>query len=172
VVGKLASRSLEYTYIILSKSYAVLFVIYLHMKISEPIGNPILAPLFVRVALGIYFVLEGRAKLSLNTGLVVPEFIREVRTLTTMPEQISTVYGILLPYLFVIVGALLLIGLWMTLTAGLATLILCSVCYMWGIYASQNPLVFNSNLILLIVAASLLYSGAGALSIDRFRKGG
>lgn len=142
------------------------------MKINEPIGNPIFGPLFVRLALGLHFIMEGRAKLSMRNGLVAPDFVREVKALTVMPEQVSTVYAILLPYLLLAVGGLILIGLWMTLTAGLAVVILSSVVYMWGMYASQSPLIFSSNVIFLLVAISLLYSGAGALSIDRFRKGG
>jgi len=142
------------------------------MKINEPIGNTVFAPFFVRIAVGFYLLLEGKAKLSMHNGLVIPDFVREIKTLTVMPDQIATVYAILLPYLQISFGVLLIIGLWMTLSAGLSALLLCSMIYMWGMYTSINPLTVHGNVVILISTLSLLYSGAGAISVDRFRKGG
>ncbi|MBN8548039.1 MAG: DoxX family protein [Deltaproteobacteria bacterium] len=136
------------------------------MKMNEPIGNPIYAPFFVRVSLGIYFVLAGFSKLE-----NIPGFVHEVQGHHILPEHAATLYAILLPYAEMATGSLLVVGIWTTLAAMLSSLMLVSFVYAFGIFPGGSHL-FNKDILLLGGSLSLLWSGAGALSIDRFRKTG
>ncbi len=134
------------------------------MKFHEPMGNALYAGLFVRVPLGLYFVLAGLMKIK-----DADAFIAIVQQYKIIPEPLATLYGILLPYIEVGVGTMLILGSWTTLAAILCSLMLASFIMAVGI-REQRP--FNKDILLLGAALSLLYSGAGALSIDRFRKTG
>lgn len=136
------------------------------MKLNEPIGNPNLGPLLIRISLGFYFVLAGFAKLD-----NIPGFIKEVQSFHILPNHLATLYGILLPYGEMMTGLLLIIGIWTTLAAVLSSLMLLSFVIAFGAFPSGGHL-FNKDILLLAGSLSLLYSGGGALSIDRFRKTG
>ncbi len=70
--------------------------------------------------------------------------------------------------LFVVCGGLFLIGFWTTLTGLILALLLGSFVYAIGLRpASMGP--FNKDLILLAAVLCVLYTGAGSMSIDRFR---
>lgn len=136
------------------------------LKINEPVGNPIYGPLLIRMTLGIYFVIAGFSKLD-----NIPGFIKEVQSFRILPDHIATLYAILLPYAEMAAGVLLIIGIWTTLAALLSSLMLLSFVLAFGPFPTGGKL-FNKDILLLAASMSLLYSGAGALSIDRFRKTG
>lgn len=133
---------------------------------NEPIGNPIWGPFFIRVALGAYFLLAGLAKLDNIQG-----FIQEVQSFNILSPHMSTLYGILLPYVEIAGGTLLILGIWTTLAALLISLMLLSFVIAFGFFPRGGSM-FNKDILLLAAALSLMYSGAGAMSIDRFRKTG
>lgn len=141
------------------------------MKLDTPIGNPQIAPLLVRIALGFYLLYAGKAKLRPAQGLVDSDFIGLVRSLKIMPDQIANVFAILLPYLEIVTGILLIVGLWMTLTAVLSSIVVAAYIWMFGLYTGAGKIVYAKEIIMLASSLSLLYSGAGAVSLDRFRKG-
>jgi uncharacterized membrane protein YphA (DoxX/SURF4 family) len=131
---------------------------------TEPIGNPLYAPFLVRVGLGGYFVLAGLTKLeNLST------FVGQVKAFGLLSNEISTLYGLLLPYAEITVGTLLVLGFWTTVASALASLMLCSFIVALGLFPNSGQL-FNKDVILLGASLSLLYSGSGAMSVDRFRK--
>lgn len=136
------------------------------MKMNEPIGNAMYGPLLIRVTLGAYFILAGLQKYEQHE-----QFIREVQKFDILPPQLAVLYGILLPYVEMLGGGLLVLGAWTTLAALISSLLLTSFVIAMGLYPTGRTL-FNKDVILLAASLSLLYSGAGALSIDRFRKGG
>lgn len=136
------------------------------MKMHEPIGNSLYGPLLIRCSIGAWFVLAGLMKLD-NPSL----FVQQVERMNIIPAPFSTLYGILLPYLELGVGALLVLGVFTTLGAILASVLLLSFVFAFGIFPSGGAL-FNKDILILAAALSLLYSGAGAFSIDRFRKSG
>lgn len=136
------------------------------MKMHQPLGNPIYGPFLVRISIGGYFLLAGLMKLD-----NIPSFVKEVRSFDILPAHLATLYGILLPYTEVAVGILLLIGIWTTGAAIMASLLLLSFVIAIGLFPARGDL-YNKDLILLAGALSLVFSGAGALSIDRFRKTG
>jgi len=136
------------------------------MKMHEPVGDACFAPLLIRLGLGSYFVLAGLLKLD-----DVPGFIEGVRSFNILPDHMATLYGILLPYLEIAFGGLLVIGIWTTLASIVTSLMLFSFVVAIGVFPEGTNL-FNKDIILLAASLSLLYSGAGAFSIDRFRKAG
>lgn len=132
------------------------------MKVDQPIASSQYGPLFVRVVLGAYFLLAGLAKLEDLSG-----FITAIKRLQIMPDHLATLYATVLPYVEVGAGAILIMGFWTTLGSALTTAILLSFIYSFGLFPSYP---FNKDLILLGASLSLLCTGAGAMSVDRFRK--
>lgn len=134
------------------------------MKLADPVGNSLYAPLFIRCALGMYFILEGNIILSDHDA-----FIRDIHGLQMLTAHSATLVGILLPYLEITAGILLVTGLWTILGAFLISVVLATFILALGIFPKQGT-PFNKDIILLAASLSLLYSGAGAFSIDLFRK--
>lgn len=133
-------------------------------KMHEPIGEAIYGPLLVRLSLGAYFAIAGLTKLDNHQA-----FIAEAQKLNLFPGKFGVLYAIVLPYLEIAAGALLVIGIWTTLAALILALIIVSFIIPVGLFPSGGRL-FNKDVILLCGVLSLLYTGAGALSVDRFRK--
>ena len=131
---------------------------------NEPIAAEIWGPLMLRVPLGAYFLLAGLVKLDNPNA-----FIGQIKAFHLLPDPLSVLYGILLPYFEIATGGLLILGAWMTLAGIVAALMLLSFVIALGPYNGQP---FNKDILLLGGALSLLYSGAGAWSVDRFRKNG
>ena len=134
------------------------------MKLDEPIGNPSFGPMVLRLAIGAWFMLAGIDKINHLT-----DFMAHVDRMNFVPERFEHLYAILVPYLEVGIGALLILGIWTTLGAGIAVALLASYIYPFGVFPTGARL-FNKDLLVLAGAFSLLYSGAGSWSIDRFRK--
>ena len=135
------------------------------MKPGEPIGNPAWGALFIRVAVGCFFVFKG-----LNEIDHAPIAIQQVGLLKNMPAHLHTLLGLLIPYLEIVAGSLLVIGFWTTIGAAAASLIALFFVYAVGVFPSGSHLL-NRDLIVLAGAMSLLYTGSGAFSVDGFRKG-
>ncbi len=136
------------------------------MKLNEPIGNPIFAPLLIRLTLGGYFLVSGFG--SLNR---ISDSVAAIERLQIFPQHIATMYGILLPYLQLVGGALLFLGAWTTLAAILGALIMLAFVIAFGTGGGFRGF-FNKELIMFAASISLLFSGSGAFSVDRFRKMG
>jgi uncharacterized membrane protein YphA (DoxX/SURF4 family) len=136
------------------------------MKLNRPIGNELYAPLLIRGALGSYILLAGLVKLE-----NLAAFVEEVKKLGMLPEHLATVYAILLPYFEIFAGGLLVMGLWTILGAIIASFHFASLVYVFGFFTGSG-ILFNKDVVLLAAALSILYSGAGAFSLDRFRQTG
>ena len=134
------------------------------MKINEPLGDASIGPLLVRLPVGIYFVMAGLLILRDPTG-----FVAEVHNMKILPPHAGTIYAIMLPYIQISAGGLLIIGMWTTLAAGAVSLMLLSFVLAFGLHPDGTHL-FNKDIIFLAAALSLLYTGSGAWSVDRFRR--
>lgn len=134
------------------------------MKLHEPFGNPLYAPLFLRIGIGAYFMLAGFSKID-----QIDKFVEQVNSFGILPKFLGTIYAMLLPYVEIGVGGLLIAGMWTTLAGSIASLLLISFIYAFGTFPGGSH-IFNKDLVLLAGTVSLMYSGAGALSVDRFRK--
>jgi len=134
------------------------------MKLSEPIGNPAWAAFFIRVAVGAWLLADGLIKVS--------AYDQTVSALTQgnlFPGHANTVYAIAVPWIQVFAGGLILAGMWTILAGILASLVVITYIIPAGAFAGANKLLINKDIFVLLGALSLLYSGAGALSIDKFR---
>lgn len=134
------------------------------MKVDKPIGDHLWGPFFIRLTLGAYFVLAGYMKLVHHA-----QFIEEVKRMGVLPELGATLYGILLPYVELVSGALFLVGYWTVFAALLISLMLLSFVVALGPFPEAGSLLFNKDIILLAAALSVLYTGGGRISIDKFR---
>ena len=144
------------------------------MKLNQPIGNAEYAGLLIRMPLGAYFILAGLAKLDSPMAFLeeVKKFKVVIGGVSILREPLTTLYGVILPYAEIGVGALLVVGLWATLAAALSSLMLLSFILALGPVVSPKPFTLNKDVLLLGASLSLLYCGAGKLSVDRFRKTG
>lgn len=144
------------------------------MKLHAPLGNAEYGGLLVRLPLGAYFGLQGLSKLA-NPVLFIEEVRKAKPTLmgiNLLTEPLGSLYGILLPYMEIIVGALLIVGMWTTLASILSSLMLTSFILAVGWLVKSDPLLFNKDFVLLGASLSLLYIGGGAFSVDKFRRSG
>ena len=134
------------------------------MNTSEPIGDPAWGAFFVRVAVGAFFVFKG-----LNELEHLPVAIQATGYLKHLPPHVLALLGFLIPYLEILFGSMLVAGFW-TIIGAIGT----SLIALFFVYASGiSPLTIklaNKDFIVLAGALSLLYTGAGALSVDKFRK--
>lgn len=130
---------------------------------SQPMGNPLYGPLIIRLALGGYLILAGFYKLE-----DIPGFLQVVKSFHLMPDKVATLYGTLVPYIEVATGLLVIIGMWTTVAAILIAAIFGSYIYALGIFPVSRE-IFNKDIVMLAAALSLMYSGAGAFSVDKFR---
>jgi uncharacterized membrane protein YphA (DoxX/SURF4 family) len=134
------------------------------IKMNEPIGSPAFGPLFARVAVGSYFLLAGLSKLQMLSA-----FVSQVKTFGVLPENASSLYGVLLPYLEVFIGGCLILGLWTTMAGFMAAGLLVSFVMAFGFFPGSSD-IFNKDLVLLGCVMCLLYTGPGAYSLDNVRK--
>jgi len=101
----------------------------------------------------------------------IPGFIEEVEKFQILSGEAASLYGILLPYAEAVTGAMLMLGLWTTFASILIGFMLMSFIIAFGIFSPSGQII-NKDIVLLAAAASLLYSGGGAYSIDHFRQTG
>ena len=134
------------------------------MKINEPIGNPLYGPMLVRLTLGAYLIAAGVIELHNPLGIA-----GGVKQLKLLPQPFNDLYGVLLPFIDLGAGVLLVIGFWTTLASLLSALML--LPWLWSLGILDRGFV-RKEVLLLGASLSLLFSGAGALSIDLFRKSG
>lgn len=142
------------------------------MAMNRPIWSPSLAGTFVRIPIGLYFVLTGLVKLK-----DISTFIATVKALGILPDQAATLFAGLLPYIEIVMGSFLVVGVWTTLAAVVTSFLLIAFILALGLFPyssaeGQIYNIFNKDLILLGGTLSLLSSGAGAFSIDGFRQSG
>ena len=134
------------------------------IKMNEPIGPAAFGPLMARLGLGSYFFLAGMSKLQMLSA-----FVQQVKSFGVLPDNVSSLYGVLLPYIEVFVGACLILGLWTTLVCILASALLISFVCAFGLFPGSSD-IFNKDVVLLGAVLGLLYTGPGAYSLDNVRK--
>ena len=135
------------------------------MKMNEPIGDAAFGPLFLRCALGSYFVLAGMLKLE-----NMEAFLKVTQSLALIPKPLTMVFGVITPYLEIASGILLILGFWTTLASIIISILLIGFIYLFGVYPKGSSELFNKDIILLAGAVCLMFTGAGAISMDKFRR--
>jgi len=128
------------------------------------------APAVLRLVLGVTFILAGVSKLGNPAG-----FVQVIKSMAPyLPELLGTAYGYALPYLEVVLGALLLLGLWTRVAAWVGAALVASFILGVALATPDVPFLFdpaaraipNKDFGFLAIAISLGLTGAGALSLD------
>ena len=117
------------------------------IKMNEPIGPATFGPFFARLGLGSYFLLAGLSKLHMLSA-----FIQQIKAFGVLPDNVSWLYAVLLPYLEVFVGGCLILGLWTTLVGLLASGMLISFVCAFGLFPGSSD-IFNKDVVLLAAEA-------------------
>ncbi len=133
------------------------------MSFSKPLMSSVYSALFIRVPLGVYFILAGRLKLLDAEG-----FIETVRAFKILPTEVATLFGVMIPWLEVLVGVAIALGILTTLASITASFLLISYILALGVFPN-HPDIFNKDLILLGCTLSFLASGSGGFSFDGLR---
>ncbi|MFN4895816.1 MAG: DoxX family protein [Pseudomonadota bacterium] len=134
------------------------------IKMNEPIGPAALGPLVARIAVGSYFVMAGLSKLQMLSA-----FVAQVKTFGVLPDNVSSLYAVMLPYLEVFVGGCFVLGLWTTMAGVVASGLLLSFVFAFGFFPGASD-IFNKDVVLLGAVICLLYTGPGAYGLDNVRK--
>ena len=113
------------------------------IKMSEPIGPAAVGPLVCRVALGAYFVMAGLSKLHMLSA-----FVAQVKTFGVLPDNASSLYAVLLPYMEVCIGGCLVLGLWTTMASIMASALLVSFVFAFGFFPGASD-IFNKDVVLI-----------------------
>ena len=121
-----------------------------------------LAGLFIRLPLGFYFLLAGKMKLD-----NLDQFVTTVASYNILQGNLSKLYGTTLPYIEIVAGGLLVIGLFTSLAAAMISVLLMSFIYAVGVFPDSAQMVFNKDIILLGASLGLISTGAGSLSFDK-----
>ena len=82
----------------------------------EAFRNPYLCFVF-RITLGVVFIISGAGKLP-----ELATFVAEVEDADVLPHALATVYGNALPYVEIVIGVLLILGLLQRFAAGIGGL--------------------------------------------------
>ncbi len=131
-----------------------------------------LALLLCRVSLGLLFFFAGYRKIVPGEGETVigkiGKFVNDnVVPNAPLPEMLAKIYGYSLPFVELIAGALLVVGLWGRVAAMLIALMLLSFMIAFGIgWWPEQGGVFDKNVVFFTLALLLAATGMGKLSID------
>ncbi len=139
------------------------------MKIVQPMGNANLAPLLCRIPLGFYLFIVGLWGIMdhLVFSVAIEQYTRD-------SNWFFAVYAPVAPYLALVSGILIILGLFTTAASLLATVLIIPLLAAAGAFSqgisSLDPYIQHRSLIrdsvLLGVSLSLLFSGPGLFSLD------
>ena len=119
--------------------------------------------LLSRIALGLFFLLAGVGKIIGGVGEFVQGPFAGLQP-GWLPDVIAMPYGYALPFVETTVGALLVLGLFGRVAAGVCALLLISFLLVIGI--THKALPFQPNVIFLSLALLLTGVGPWRLSVD------
>jgi uncharacterized membrane protein YphA (DoxX/SURF4 family) len=136
-------------------------------------GPVSLALLLNRFSLGLCFLAAGVMKLRMGVHEFYTKAFLGLRP-AWLPDLLAWPYGHALPFVEVLVGGLLIIGLFTRVTAGVMTVMLISftIALMGAGMFFQNGQPFHTNVILGTLAFLLATLGGGRWSLDHALWGG
>src|SRR5262245_30473817 len=134
--------------------------------------NPLTSPLstsfgifLVRVPIGALFIMAGFMKFRMEGGL--SGFVNMALPMSKnyMPEALGKTYLYMLPFVELLVGVMILLGLFTRFAALIAALIMISI--MMAVTGVKMPDgSYHSNLFIFIMTLMLVFTGSGQLSLD------
>ena len=113
----------------------------------------------MRLGLGSIFLFAG-AKKVIN----LQQFIRSVQDTGQMNETIAFILAFILPFMELIFGALLIIGLFTPIASFFLACMSISFLVTQG--AGHPELPFSYNIVFLACAVAMMFTGAGLISFD------
>lgn len=117
--------------------------------------------LIIRIALGSLFLFAGSKKV-----LDLQAFIQSVQDTGQMSSTLSFILAFILPFMEMLFGALLIIGLFTPLSAFFISVMCVSFIIVGG--PGHPELPFSYNFVLLATSIGLMFTGAGLFSFDAF----
>lgn len=134
--------------------------------------------LLVRVGFGLYLTLAGWGKVTTEFREGFGTFYKggfSSSSPTWLPDWFGMPYGYALPWLELIVGGMLILGLLSRFAAVVSFLILASITIsqiiindsITGVDKEIGRLTFNKTYLMGAAYFLLIFTGAGALSLDR-----
>lgn len=119
--------------------------------------------LLIRLTLGSIFLFAGADKV-----MDIQAFINKVKELGLFGDNLSFIFGFIIPFAEVFIGALYIIGLFTPLTS-LAIVFMCfSFIVALGPGGAPTDLPFNYNFVFIAAALTTFFAGAGSISFDKF----
>ncbi|MBS1516298.1 MAG: DoxX family protein [Bacteroidetes bacterium] len=121
-------------------------------------GDASFGLLLIRLTLGGIFLVAGASKL-----LHLEEFIKAVKGMGVLPENIAFIFGFILPFIEVIFGALYIIGFFTPITSFVLSMLLVSFLIT---LKNDAEIPFTYNWVFLACTLCTMFSGAGLISFD------
>jgi putative oxidoreductase len=133
---------------------------------TNPLDTPTAADmgsLFARAPIGAYFVVQGVQKIAHGLNGFVSANAKNVPRL--LPDRLGEAYLHLLPFIEIMAGGMLVLGIYTRLGGWLTSLMLISfMIAVTGIRGDGQP--FHPNLIFLGITLLLAFVGGGGYSLD------
>lgn len=122
-------------------------------------GNASIAPLLIRLTIGILFLVAGAIKVVDIQG-----FIANLQSLNVMPENVAFIVGFITPFAEIILGGLYVLGFFTPVVSLLMSFMIVGILATAGV--GDPVLPFSYNFIFLACTISTIFSGAGLISFD------
>lgn len=140
---------------------------------KNPFTSPVwtnLGLLIVRIPIGLLFICAGWNKIiHMGVGHFVAGSAHSLPHF--LPEYLGKTYLYLFPFFELVMGVMVLLGLWTRLAAFILSLMLISIIWaVTGIW--QPPMPFHPNVVFLSITLLLWFAGGGNFTIDRIIKAG
>lgn len=115
--------------------------------------------LLIRFSLGFLFLFAGARKV-----LNLQDFISSVQGMGQMNDTLAFVLAFILPFMQMLFGGLLIIGLFTPIAAFFLACMSLSFIFVLG--AGNSELPFSYNFVFFATSAALMFTGAGLISFD------
>lgn len=149
---------------------------------KNPFNHPAwidISLLLARLTLGAYMLIAGWNKLSADAGLsgFVQGGVLKMRP-EWLPESFAAPYGYALPFVELLTGLMLILGLFTRIAAGIMTLVLLSIAIAvvsaFGIHSPPEKAAgsFHHSILMVPFAFLIAVVGSGRLALDPLYFGG
>jgi thiosulfate dehydrogenase [quinone] large subunit len=138
--------------------------------------NPLQSPgstsfglLLARATMGAMFIMAGSMKFMMKGGLGAFVEMSLPASKPFMPEALGKTYLYTLPFVELLVGALLLVGWFSRIAALVASLILLSIIMAVSGFRSPDG-QFPPTVFMLVITLMLIFTGPGGIAVDGIRR--
>lgn len=128
-----------------------------------------LALLLNRVAMGLFFLMAGVGKIRGGVGNFVNDSFKKLQP-DWLPDWVAAPYAWSLPFLEIVLGAMLMIGLLTRITASVICLMILSFTIAIAVnvgITNHGSGPFSANVVMITLTFLLAVVGSGMFSADR-----